>query len=77
MSTPVRITGLTATADPALAAAGWIRRTVTTANRAEELKEVYTEIGFEVMVQPLEEETYADECVGCATTAVVVYTRRI
>ncbi len=77
MSTPIRITGLTVTEDPALAAGGWIRRTVTAAGRAEELSQLYSEIGFEVMVLSLEDSSYAEECTGCASgpSSVVLYTR--
>jgi len=78
VSTPIRITGLTATEDPALTAGGWTRRTVTTVERAEEMSQLYSEIGFEVMVRRLDESNYAEECTGCASgpSPVVVYTRR-
>lgn len=77
MSTPVRITGLTVDEDPALAAGGWERRTVTDSRRAEELSQLYGEIGFEVMVRPLDESSYGEDCTDCAAgqNSVVLYTR--
>ena len=74
----MRITGLTVAEDPELAAGGWIRRTVTDARKAEELSQLYSEIGFEVMTRPLDDSSYADDCTGCSGTgSVVLYTRRI
>ena len=79
MSTPVRITGLTAGDDPVLVADGWVRRTITDARRADELSQLYTEIGFEVMVRPVDESNYEEECTGCATgqSSVVLYIRSV
>ncbi len=78
MSTPVRITGLTIGDAPELAAGGWVRRAVTDAQRAEEQGQLYSEIGFEVMLRPLDDSSYAEDCTGCAAgpTSVIVYTRR-
>jgi hypothetical protein len=78
MTTPVRITGLTVSENPELTAGGWVRRTVTTAQRADEMSQLYSEIGFEVMVRPLDESSYAEDCTGCASgpSSVVLYTRR-
>ena len=78
MSTPVRITGLTVGEDPELTAGGWVRRTVTIAERADEMSQLYSEIGFEVMVRPLDESSYAEDCTACASgpSSVVLYTRR-
>ncbi len=77
MSTPVRITGLTAGDDPVLAADGWVRRTVTDVRRADELSRLYTDIGFEVLVKPVDDSNYEEDCTGCATgqSAVVLYIR--
>jgi len=75
----VQITGLTVAEDPELAAGGWIRRTVTDARKAEELSQLYSEIGFEVMTRPLDDSSYADDCSGCVAgpSSVVLYTRRL
>lgn len=78
MSTPIRITGLTVTEDPELAAGGWIRRTVTDPQRADDQRQIYTEIGFEVMLRPLDDSSFAEECTGCSGTgSVVLYTRKL
>lgn len=77
MSTPIRITGLTVADDPEILEGGWVRRTVSEARRAEEQSQLYAEIGFEVMIRPLDDSSYADECSGCAgPSSVVIYTRR-
>ena len=78
MSTPIQITGLTVAEDPDLAADGWVRRTVGDPQRAEEHRQVYNEIGFEVMLRPLDDSSFAEECTGCSGTgAVVLYTRKM
>jgi len=77
LNTPIRITGLTVAEDPELLEGGWVRRTVADARRAEEQSQLYSEIGFEVMIRPLDDSSYAEECTGCAGPAsVVLYTRR-
>ena len=66
--------------DPALLAQGWERRTMTEPHRVDELRELYTSLGQEVLVQPLAAADFKASCAGCAETAcdsyVLVYTRK-
>jgi len=66
--------------DPALIAAGWQKRFVTDAGRADESRELYEAMGFDVRVEKLSRSQFGDECEGCALSAcrsyVMLYTRR-
>lgn len=66
--------------DPALRDAGWQRRTMTDPSRVEELTEIYTSLGFEVLAQPLSKSDFGESCEACAESActsyVLMYTRR-
>jgi len=66
--------------DPALLAAGWVRRHLTDPERAEESAALYREAGFEVLVEPLKPKDISAACEHCAATLcrsyVLVYTRR-
>jgi hypothetical protein len=65
---------------PELAAAGWQRRTVTDANRVEELEQTYRGMGFETRVTTLDPATFGEACTTCSTTAcrsyLALFTRR-
>lgn len=66
--------------NPELAAAGWERRSVVDPARAAEFVELYESLGFEVLVQTLTPQDFADSCRDCASTSVcrtyiLIYTR--
>ncbi len=65
---------------PELAAAGWLRRTVTDSVRVAELEEQYGAMGFETMTTGLDPESFGLACNSCAITAcstyVALFTRR-
>ncbi|MCP4245634.1 MAG: hypothetical protein GY778_01160 [bacterium] len=67
-------------ADPALLAAGWVRRHMADPDRAAESVELYTAVGFEVKLQELAPSDFGAQCQACASTVcksyVVVYTRK-
>lgn len=67
-------------ADPALTAAGWERRFVTDSRRTQEMIDLYTEMGYEVHLEPLKQEEFDDECEDCGLVAllkfVTIYTRK-
>jgi hypothetical protein len=57
---------------------GWIRRSITSPSRLEELAELYRSLGFEVRVEPLILEDIDEACTGCAGDLVdcrAIYTR--
>jgi hypothetical protein len=59
--------------------AGWERRFMGEATRAEEARELYTSLGFDVHLESPRAEHFADECQACASacdTYVLVYTRK-
>lgn len=66
-------------ADPALAAQGWLRRFITDEKRVQEAIDLYTELGFEVHVEPLREDELPESCEGCQILMLqqfkTIYTR--
>jgi hypothetical protein len=57
---------------------GWIRRSITSPSRLEELVELYRSLGFEVRVEPLTLEVIDEACRGCAGDLVdcrAIFTR--
>jgi len=66
--------------DPARLAAGWERRFITDAGRAEELTALYQELGFEVAADPVRAEDLGDDCEDCRLITLLqfrtIYTRR-
>ncbi len=66
--------------DPELIAAGWERRFVADARRAEEAMELYEQLGFEVRAEPAQAEELADDCEDCQLLLMfqfkTVYTRK-
>lgn len=65
--------------NPARLAAGWQRRFVTDAVRAAEAVELYEELGFEAVADPIEVGDVGEQCDGCRVLAALrfrtVYTR--
>lgn len=65
--------------DPALIAAGWERRFITDANRAPDLIDLYSELGFEVRSVPIGPEEFNQNCKDCGLMTLVplltIYTR--
>lgn len=70
--------------DPALVAQGWELRFVADAHRVAEMTQLYRELGFEVLAQPLvgveDDEQLDPDCVGCVVASVFqfksIYVRR-
>jgi hypothetical protein len=66
--------------DPERIAAGWTRRFIADAARAEEAMDLYRELGFEVCADPVRPEDLAGECEACRLVAALrfksIYTRR-
>jgi len=68
-----------APADPALVAAGWMRRFITDIRRVPELLELYEQLGYEARAEPLRPDELGDDCRDCQLAALSfrsVYTRR-
>ena len=67
-------------ANPELVAQGWERRFITDRRRAREMVDLYTELGYEVHLEPLDQQEFAEECEDCALVAlmkfVTLYTRK-
>ena len=63
----------------ALVGEGWERRFVADADRADEAVEIYTQLGFDVYVEPVTASELSDECNECALVATcqfrTIYTR--
>ena len=66
--------------DPARLAAGWERRFIAEAGRAEEMMQLYRALGFETAADPLDVNLLSDSCVDCAQILWLryrtIYTRR-
>jgi len=67
-------------ADPELAAQGWERRHTADPARAEEVIQLYRELGFEVRVEALKPSEFTDACQACGLSAChtfrTIYTRK-
>jgi hypothetical protein len=63
----------------ALVGEGWERRFVADADRADEAVEIYTQLGFDVYVEPVIASELGDGCNECALVATcqfrTIYTR--
>ena len=72
--------GLSIRTDPALEAAGWVRRHMVDPARAVETTELYESLGFEVLRHKLTPDDFGPMCSECAADAcrsyVLIYTRR-
>jgi hypothetical protein len=69
-----------ARSDPDLVAAGWERRFVTGGPRAAEVAELYRELGYEVLLEPVRQAEIPDGFTDCQVALLfqfkTVYTRR-
>lgn len=65
--------------DPARLAAGWQRRFVTDETRAAEAVELYEQLGFEAVADPVSANEVGEQCDDCRLLAMLrfrtVYTR--
>ena len=65
--------------DPQLVALGWDYRFVAGGPRLKETVQLYRQLGFEVLAQPVPPESFPDECEGCQLVALLelrtIYTR--
>ena len=68
-------------ADPVLVKQGWERRFVADAARAREAAELYQQLGYEVRLEPVLPEHFAEPCEACALITLLrfqmIYTRRV
>lgn len=66
--------------NPARVADGWERRFIADPDRAEEAVELYSQLGFEVVADPIRPDDLGDDCESCELLArmrfTVIYTRR-
>ena len=65
--------------DPVRLAAGWERRFVAAGERLEEMLELYRELGFEVVADPVPQEATDAGCAVCLSGRPeyrAIYTRR-
>ena len=63
----------------ALADEGWERRFTADQQRANEVVELYRQLGYEVRAEPAQPAELGDECEGCHAVAVqftTIYTRK-
>ena len=67
--------------DPGRIAAGWERRFIAEATRAEEMMQLYRTLGFEATADPVNVNLVSDPCVDCALIMRLqfktIYTRRV
>lgn len=66
--------------DPELVAAGWERRFIADAQRAQEALELYAQLGYEVRAEPVRVEELREECEDCRVVIALqfktIYTRK-
>lgn len=66
--------------DPELVVAGWERRFTADGRRAREMVTLYSELGYEVHLEPVKADDFEDECEQCTLLAllefVTIYTRK-
>jgi len=66
--------------DPTRTAAGWERRFIADGQRAQEVADLYSQLGYEVCMDPLGPGDLSEGCEDCALVEFlqfrVVYTRR-
>ncbi|UCF18194.1 MAG: hypothetical protein JSU87_09515 [Gemmatimonadota bacterium] len=66
--------------DPARLADGWERRFIADAQRAEEAMELYSQLGYEVVADPVQGELVGEDCEDCQLLAAlrfkIIYTRK-
>lgn len=64
--------------DVRLARAGWRRRFVGGPPALTEMVELYSDLGYEVCLEPLDDEDLGDSCAGCRVALSlfrIIYTR--
>lgn len=66
--------------DPERLAEGWERRFIADPGRAREAIELYTQLGYEVLADPVRPEDLGEGCEDCVLVAAlrfqVIYTRK-
>jgi len=66
--------------DPQRIAEGWERRFIADGRRAEEMIALYTELGFEVIADPVSPNEVGEDCDDCQLLAAlqfkIIYTRK-
>ncbi len=71
---------LSSAPDPKLIEEGWQRRFMVGPDRLEETRQLYEELGFEVLNAAVKPTLFNEMCKGCATLAcedyVIIYTRK-
>jgi hypothetical protein len=73
------VPGCVSPPDPNLIAAGWERRFIADAKRAQDAIEMYGEMGHEVRLEPVNTTGLSEACSGCLIAFAqfsVVYTRK-
>ncbi|MFQ5751153.1 MAG: hypothetical protein ACE5HI_04085 [bacterium] len=71
--------GCTIPPDAKLLAAGWERRFIADARMARDAVDSYSELGYEVRLEPVNADELKDECSGCKALFrqfKAVYTRK-
>ncbi len=77
---PADFLGCTLPPDPKMIAEGWERRFIADARMAREAIDTYTQLGYEVRLEPINTDGLKDECMGCKALLErfsAVYTRKI
>ncbi|MFQ6106108.1 MAG: hypothetical protein ACE5QF_00765 [Thermoplasmata archaeon] len=66
------------TKEEELAKEGWEKQSVLSEPRLTEAMEMYEELGFEVLVEPIDPEELEEECKECfvGEQCKVIYTRK-
>jgi hypothetical protein len=66
--------------NPTLVAEGWERRFIADARQAKEAIELYSQLGFEVLAEPVQASEMGDNCQDCQALALLqfktIYTRK-
>ncbi len=65
--------------NPELVAQGWERRFMAGPTRTKEAVQLYTEMGYEVHLEPVKPADLSDECQDCRLAThffVTIYTRK-
>ncbi len=66
--------------DPALMAKGWQPRFIGDARQVKEATELYEELGFEILAEPVPVEQMGDDCTDCKVLILLqfktIYTRK-
>jgi hypothetical protein len=75
-----RLSSFESPPDPALVADGWERRFTVDGRRLKEYTALYTALGYEVHVEPLQPAEVSPDCADCRLIALLqfstIYTRK-